>query len=316
MAHKLNKNDNELLSIIAEYGILTVNQLAALSHRSSQVIRRRLRFFIKEALIGARLRIYGNSRGRPEDLIFLTDQGVKHLKGLGILPEKASYLMEKFIESPFVDHDLLANWFRIYISLIEKLIPNFSVDYLSPSTGHTLLKEKNQSRFSEKGSEHNNLRNTIDFIPDGVFTITDREKGKTLLFFLEVDMDTETIVSADRNKSNDVRQKILNYQGLFRSGQYKRYQNIFHANLNGFRLLFLANRDARLIALCRLVQGMPPSDFIWLTDQEKMFSQGLHAKIWARGGRYDKSLESILGTDLPTHILSETTAITPVSHKE
>jgi len=31
--------------------------------------------------------------------------------------------------------------------------------------------------------------------PDGVFIITDKETEKTLLFFLEVDMGTETLVN-------------------------------------------------------------------------------------------------------------------------
>ena len=107
-------------------------------------------------------------------------------------------------------------------------------------------------------------------------------------------MGTETIASMDRGHK-DIRQKILNYQTLFRSGVYKGYERVFGAQLNGFRLLFLANSIPRLTSLCRLVREMPPSDFIWLADQEKMFSYGLAAKIWARGGRDEGAPQSILG---------------------
>ena len=120
---------------------------------------------------------------------------------------------------------------------------------------------------------------------------------KTLLFYLEADMGTETLASTSRDPK-DIRQKILNYQTLFRSRLYKRYEAVFKSKLNGFRLLFLVNSEPRLISLCRLIREMPPSDFIWLTDQGKMFSRGLAAKIWARGGRNEDPPQSILGPRL------------------
>jgi len=46
--------------------------------------------------------------------------------------------------------------------------------------------------------------------------------------------------------------------------------------------------------ICRLVQSMPPSDFIWVTNQQRVSINGAAAKIRARGGYYNKKLESIL----------------------
>ncbi len=120
----------------------------------------------------------------------------------------------------------------------------------------------------------------------------------TLLFFLEVDMGTETIASR-RPGGGDVRQKIVVYQSCFRGGLYKRYEPILGARLRGFRVLVLAHTSSRLAALCRLVRETPPSDFVWLTDQERMFSQGIWAPIWARGGHIDSPPQSILGTEMP-----------------
>ena len=125
--------------------------------------------------------------------------------------------------------------------------------------------------------EKNGLEDLSDFIPDGVFAITrDRENPKTLSSFWKW-IWVPRPLSAERNH-NDVRQKILNYQTLFRSDRYKRYESIFNLKLSGFRLLFLTNSNARLISLCRLSPEMPPSDFIWLVDQERMFSHGLSAR--------------------------------------
>jgi len=51
-----------------------------------------------------------------------------------------------------------------------------------------------------------------------------------------------------------------------------------------------------MASLCKLAQEMPTNDFIWLTDQEKLLSEGLHSQIWARGGKQDASPHSILGS--------------------
>jgi hypothetical protein len=114
-------------------------------------------------------------------------------------------------------------------------------------------------------------------------------------------MGTETLVNS-KGKPTDVRQKIINYQALFGTGKYKRYEKIFKVNLNGFRLLFLSNTTARLNTLCRLVREMPPTDFVWLADQDQMFSNGLSAEIWVRGGKGNDKLLSILGHKLASKI--------------
>jgi hypothetical protein len=60
----------------------------------------------------------------------------------------------------------------------------------------------------------------------------------------------------------------------------------------------MVNSPARHKSLCRLVQEMPPSDFIWLADQDSMFSNGLSGNIWSRGGKDNNSTQSILGRNL------------------
>ena len=135
----------------------------------------------------------------------------------------------------------------------------------------------------------------VKFTPDAVFAIADSVAGKTCLFFLEVDRGTETIVSPKRDMT-DVRQKIVNYQWYFHSGGYKRYEQVFKANLRGFRLLFLASTHGRLVALCKLAQEMKPSNFVWLTECGRLFADGVSAGIWAKGGDLQARQQSILGS--------------------
>ena len=297
MAFNPNKNDLALLVSIAEHEALTVGQISALSQRSRQVVRRRLRILESEGIIAAKEGGYGRSRGRPESLIFLTEDGAMILKDKGILSNNAACTTNKTVDSIFVAHELLINWFRIHLIQMERLIPHLSVNYLSPGFQSLAPTKGDRPPLLERVRTENSQEEIIEFIPDGVFSITNEEISKTLLFFLEVDMGTETIASMDRDRE-DIRQKILNFQALFHSSHYKRYEHIFNSILNGFRLLFLANTTSRLATLSRLVKEMPPSDFIWLTDQESMFTHGVSAGIWTKGGRYHDPPRSILGPKL------------------
>jgi len=292
------KSDRLILSLIGECGILTVSQIAAFSGRTRQVIRRRLRALRSKNLVATAIRGYGRAKGRPEELISLTEGGKRFLSEAGLLPSNDVTRGHRQIESICVDHELLVNWFRIHLLQIEKVKQNLSAKYLFPSNSVSLVRD-NEDPFTCCVSSNDHQNKLIQFVPDGIFSIslTQSENKTTLLFFLEVDMGTETMARTDRD-SKDVRQKILNYQTLFRGGRYKKYERIFDATFNGFRLLFLAKTNARFTALCRLVREMPPSDFIWLTDQEKMFSRGIFADIWAKGGRGGDVPRSILGPRL------------------
>ena len=139
----------------------------------------------------------------------------------------------------------------------------------------------------------------VEFEPDGVFSITDTQASKSVLFFLEVDMGTEPLVS-HRGPSKGVRQKIAAYQAYFRGHCYKRYDHLWEACFRGFRLLFLANTGSRTMSLRKLAAETPPSDFIWLTDRQSMLSHGVWAPIWLKGGQRDASCRSILGSRSPS----------------
>lgn len=294
MDSRLNKGDKQILSLIALYRVLTVSQLAALTQRSRQVIRRRLRYLSDEGFIINMMRGYGRSSGRPEEIIFLAEKAASILKDEGLFAESIPLISPKNIDAIAVDHDLIINWFYIHLIQLEKSIPDLTIKPYSPGF---LMNNRGNHAFFDSRIRIDSESDFIEFIPDGIFTIWHKELKKALLFFLEVDMDTEPLASPDRS-CKDIRQKVLNYQMIFRNDQYKHFEKIFHFKFNGFRLLFLTNSPARSVSLSRLVQEMPPSDFIWLTSQEKMFSNSLSAEIWARGGKTDRPFQSIIGSNL------------------
>ena len=295
MAGNITKGDTAVLSHIAEYKFLTVKQLSAITQRTLQVVRRRLRLLGNEHLVIVKERGFGTGRGRRENIIILTQKGLELLRNKEILSEHAAYITDKTSESIFIDHDLFVNWFFIHLLQVERDNPQFAIRHITTSSHSLKVGNEYSPLLQEQFTIDKMSEDKYTMVPDGVFTIS--HKDKALLFFLEVDMGTETMASTKQN-SGDIRQKIINYQSLFRTSHYKRYEKIFKVELNGFRLLFLTNTFPRMKKICDLVREMPPSDFIWISEQNRMFSHGVSAEIWTRGGRHHKPSESILGPKL------------------
>jgi len=132
-----------------------------------------------------------------------------------------------------------------------------------------------------------------------VFCLSHAQTGKALLFFLEVDMGTETL-SSPSGDSRDVRQKVIDYQAHFRRRGYEPYGRLWNCTFKGFRLLLVADDAARRAQLCGLVRSLPPCEFIWVTDRGSLLSEGVWGAIWSRGGRSDGPPESILGSRMPS----------------
>ena len=191
----------------------------------------------------------------------------------------------------------MLNWFRVLLFELGRKIDDLTVDFVSSTTPFLPLKSDGLPLISESFDfEHRK----ITFIPDGVFMIRSKEQGKSLLFFLEVDMSTESLVSKNLNSSS-IEDKIKAYRYYFERQIYKRYEKKWRTKFNGFRLLFLANASDRKVKISNLVNQDSSNDFIWITDQDEMFEKGIGSKIWIRGGNTSAELKSILSTSHITH---------------
>jgi len=297
MSLVLTTDDRELLTLLADYRVLTAGQVATLLRRSNRSARRRLAASASTGLIELSQRTFGNGAGRPEGIVSLTARGGRLLRKQGLL--RADIPDEDLTAAKLrhVDHALLLNWFRIHLVHIERAVPRLVVRFFSPvPPAHERQSDGPRASVPRPGVA-GSATTAVGFAPDGAFTITDKEQAKTVLFFLEVDMGTESLASPN-DGSGSIHGKIRNYQAYFRSGEYKQYEELAGCPLKGFRLLFLANSWTRLVSLCRVVRDTPPSDFVWVTDQGRMFECGLSAEIWARGGLIGEPPESILGPRL------------------
>ena len=295
MNFRLAPTDGEILRAIAECRITTAPQLAALLARSAKGVRDRTTKLIGEGLLEEVTRGRGQRRGRPERVVSLCESGVTILKERGLIDAKIATDDVTGSSIRCQNHQLLLNWVRVHLAQVERVLAQLEVRFLShnspflPAEYTSLPVTTDPERGQAKGSQGMRVK------PDATFSLSDRDQGRTVLFFLEVDLGTETLASPQR-ELKDVRQKILNYGTCFDTLVYKRYEKLWDCQLNGFRLLFLTDTVARLSTLSSLVQEMPPSDFIWLTEQTRMFKDGISAEIWVRGGRLDMPPRSILGS--------------------
>ena len=294
MALKLQDRDYEFIKYLAEYRILSVSQLAAVLRRSEQVIRRRCREFKRNAIIKTN-NDFGQDFGRPKSLFGLTERGADLLRDKGLIGRDVPYESVGPVSNRLIDHQLLMNWFRIHLNEIDKVEPKPALKFWAYNSPFVPRKEDGSLITTDYSPIGRRTVEEVKFTPDAVFTITNAARDIILLSFLEVDCGTETLASPQREMS-DIRQKILNYQWYFDTLKYKRYEEIFKVPfLHGFRVLFLTKTAGRLAALCKLTQEMEPSDFIWLTEQERLFDDGVFAKIWARGGNLQVAQQSIVG---------------------
>ena len=290
MGKKLTRRQLELVRHLDTYRVLSARQVAVLQGVGLQAACKRLRQLGTLGLVESRSRGYGRARGRPARIHSLSQKGMVHLKDLA--PQDCQGTQDRHTpdELMAVDHRILLNWCLLHLAHLEKILPQLELHLVFRPRPLADSVQVVAPRRSGRGKRSS----TDATFPDAAFAITSDEQGKTLLFFLEVDMATETMAGPTRT-DGDFRSKVLRYQALFRTAGYKTYETTWNCPLRGFRLLVVANSQTRLASLCRLVRQMPPSDFVWLTDQVSLFAEGITAPIWARGGHLDSPPQSIVG---------------------
>jgi hypothetical protein len=142
-----------------------------------------------------------------------------------------------------------------------------------------------------------NKRIGASLIPDGIFSITHKKLNRSLLFFLEIDRGTETLVSKIP-LVKDIRNKIIGYQEIFSAKIYKNFERSFSNDFKGFRVLFVSPSEKRFEQINRLIRGIPQTDFVWNSIFEIIRRQGIFDQIWLKGGNVEGELFSVLGPSM------------------
>lgn len=289
---KLSFRKLTLLKLIAEYRVLLTTQVALLSGTGLRAAEKTTKMLRDRGYLTFSHYDFEGHRGRPKGVCSLTDRGAELLQKEGLFDAEIPNHRMTGEEIVHVSHELLINWFRIHLLQIDNHISDMHTEFISATTPFQPLNENGHPMIADRVSG-----NDADdgFIPDGVFSIRNEQQNKRLLFFLEVDLSTESIVSA-QNPVN-ISQKIRGYRSYFQTKGYKRYEKKWMKDLDGFRVLFLTNRPQRKESISGFLRTNSSLNFIWITDKEQMFRHGISANIWVLGGP-SSPLRSILGSTL------------------
>ena len=289
---ELSSRKLELLKLIAEYRVLLTTQVALLSSTGLRAAQKNIMKLRDNGYLTLYFHDFTGIRGRPEGVCSLTDKGAELLKKEGLVDAEIPNHRMTGEEIVHVSHELLINWFRIHLLQIDNHIPELHTEFISATTPFQPLNENGRPMIADRVSSDDA---DDGFIPDGVFSIRNEQQNKRLLFFLEVDRSTESIVSAQNPVT--ISQKIRSYRSYFQSKGYKRYRKMWREDLDGFRVLFLTNTPQRKESISGFLKTNPSLNFIWITDREQMFRYGVSASIWVKGGPISP-LESIIGSTL------------------
>ena len=237
------------LSELISYRCLTIRQCDAVGLASMQMARKYVRELVREKLVSITPFQTEGNNGRPENLILPTPKGLKSIGSAG-----------KPIEQRLFAHQYYLNWCRIRLGALEQF--GLQVQFYTRPIG--------------------------DLWPDGTLVLRSKKRNKSLLFFVEMDMGTESL-------SGELQSKVLAYQGLFRSGAYTELGPSFH----GFRVLFVFSDRNRLRGFTRLCERVGPCLFVWSAAFESLDTSGAAAPIWYRGSDVEQQLSTI-GSLAPT----------------
>lgn len=287
-AFRLLQRHVELLAGIADFRLVTAPLVAHVTDaKSMQVTRRLMLRFEQEGLVESWKRQSG-AQGRPEKLFSLSEDGRQLLLGRELLPESVPMSALTGRETHCPDHQLLLNWFRVHLDNVQHVLPELAVDFLDP--GSPLC------RFGWEAEAIAKQRKA-GFVPDGVFRITNSQQGKSLLFFLEIDMGTEPKLGKAR-PNKDIRRMVTGYQDFLACETYAFWRSYWDTSLNGFRVLVLASSEARALQILDLTRQMRLTNFVWISDERSLTDAGLAGPIWTVGDGNRGQRQSILGPTL------------------
>ena len=205
----------ELLKLIAEHRVLLTAQVALLSGTGQRAAEKATQMLRDQGyLTFSHYDLEGN-RGRPRGVCSLADRGVELLKKEGLIDAEIPNHRMTGEAIVHVSHELLINWFRIHLLQIDNHIPDLQTEFISATTPFQPLNENGLPMIADRISDDDADEG---FIPDGVFCIRHEQQNKRLLFFLEVDRSTESIVSAQNPVS--ISQKIRSYRSYFQTKGY------------------------------------------------------------------------------------------------
>ncbi len=278
----VTERDGSILRSLAEYRLLTSEQIERLHFQSAQTALRRLRRLEQAGLVVRR-----RSDDVPTQIISLSPLGAATLTANAAPGVGAVVARRRPVALPgayFLRHQLEVNDFRIAVALSVGQRPDVELLSVIADTDRTAAAVAAQPRtlLAETVAFGGEQAERISHTPDLAFAVKRGERQA--LFLVEIDRGTEVVGDPKRGVGLFVRF----YLRALVSGSFDglRARLGLPEGLRGFRVLVVTTSTARVQAIRDRWGSMPMEHemakrFIWLTTREALHSTSLLDHDWA-----------------------------------
>ena len=244
---------------IQRYRFLTIGQYARIALLNYDTATKQLRRFEERGLLG----YFGNTGirgyGKTPKVYFLTRKGFELLyRESEIPPELLGTHKEVKIESrwsPLMYHRLRTVDLMLAAECAVRARPQLSMvatflEYRRVRRGNHIARETTDFVAAEEIAENR-------IIPDAAFILENIQTNRQALFFVEMDMATEPILSLiTRDSRHTIQHKLRQYDRYLKSLRYQETYAAF-GDFRFFTLLFITLTTARVNHIRRDMQELP-----------------------------------------------------------
>jgi hypothetical protein len=245
----MNFSDDDLVMLfyLQKYNFLTINQAvrAIDNDRSYQVVGRRLRAMADTGYVG----FFGGHKvgfANVPKVYYLTKKGFEFLLDNEMPLELLGSYKEK--SNPSWSSQTKHRLFLVdvFLSLESGVRRNQHLDLVKVFLEYNRVKEGNRVVFETTDFVSDKETSENKIVPDGAFVLKSLRTNNRVLFFVEMDMGTEGVISRVSKDINvNLYERIKKYDKYLVSGNYVRKYKLL-GNFDHFVLLFITLSEKRM----------------------------------------------------------------------
>ena len=268
---RLGPRDVDVLRAVGDGRMLSTSQIASLLFPSVKKASARLKQLVDGGLLKSSRKGWSFARQSTENFYSLDKDGWEALRNSG---GQDATVHSKTVTN--IPHLAATNQFGVLLRRETTHRSGIEAHFLA---SWRLLPSLVSSGDDPRGKGLG--RSLVSSIkPDAIMTLGNGD-GATLLFFAEIDLDTEPISRRKRSSGSSLLGKIERYASYFDSGEYQRDgKQLFGHVFQGFRTILITTKDARLNRLRREVAQLGDTHFVWASTLDRVESTGILGHSW------------------------------------
>ena len=274
--HRLTERDLQVPGLLEDYKMLTTSQIQQLLYPTLQKAQTRLLKMHKAGLVKRFAYPVLLSEGGRGEYVYHVNSKPK-------------------VALTAVQHTIQLNEVRIAFEIACRNSDKINlVGFIPEYRGKVKSDGRPGRNVEESVADPGAFGQETTIIPDAVICLGNSEIKKSALFFLEVDLGSEKLITEGRGKYS-VLKKMLVYREYLEARGFERYDDLFRFPFKGFRVLTVMNNTKRIQRLRRELTQRGIKKFIWFTEDSTINQHNIFKKIWLIADANDSNNYSIIG---------------------